>query len=568
MQSGSHKKVLLALLPFWTPFIPPIGIACLKTQMKNLQCEVKLADLTVESIFEKIYYRYFDVLADNIPENRRGNFYSIGHDVLRNHMIAHLNYEKEREFIDLIRTLILKTFYIDIPDNQILRLIQVIDEFFTRLEQLFFEIIEKEQPDVLGLSVYSDTLPASMFIFEKTRKRYPHIKTVMGGGVFADLLAPGSENLEIFLEKTQKYIDHLIVGEGEILFQKLLRAELPQSNRVYTLKDIDGETLDLNAADLVDYSGLDVGKYLYMASYTSRSCPFQCSFCSETIQWGKYRRKEAKQIVRELRMLHRQYGFQLFLLSDSLLNPVIEELADALSLNGDPLYWQGWLRVDNHVSNLAFTNSLRASGFYHARMGIESGSQEVLDLMGKRITTGQIMSSLSSLALSGIKTTTLWVIGHPGETDEDFLETLDIIEKFSEDIYEAECRPFYYYEQGQVGSPQWGERVKKQPLYPGKFQDMLLFRNWVLDCEPSRQVTYERVNQFVNRCKELGIPNPYSLKDIYQADVRWTKLHKNAVPPLLEFTTGDNVLEELKDFKNVNTPAAKENLAGSINFQF
>jgi radical SAM superfamily enzyme YgiQ (UPF0313 family) len=373
----------------------------------------------------------------------------------------------------------------------------------------------------------------------------------MGGGVFADYLAKGSMNFEIFLEITQSYIDKIIIGEGEILLLKLLRGELPAPQRVYTLQDIDWEILDLSSAPILDLDDFNPDKYPYLVSYTSRSCPFQCSFCSETLQWGKYRKKNRGQIVEELKILNKRYGSRLFLLSDSLLNPVIIELANEFSKQDLDIYWQGWLRVDNLTSGIENAILWRQSGFYQARLGIESGSQHVLDMMGKKITLDQIRAAIFSLANTGIKTTTLWVIGHPGETEEDFKQTLDLIEELRDDIYEAECRPFYYYPSGQVGSDYWKE-MKKIPLYPDNARKVLRFQTWDLDCQPLREVTYQRVNRFVQHCKQLNIPNPYSMYDIYEADIRWKKLQKNAVPSLADLKKGSPFVDEGKNIKKLN----------------
>jgi radical SAM superfamily enzyme YgiQ (UPF0313 family) len=552
-QQAGREKILLALLPFWDSLIPPIGIACIKSYLKQHGYQVKTVDASVEPDFRDFYDQYFNILRRHVPENKRGNFLSVGHDVLRNQMIAFLNFKDETKYLDLVHVLIYKTFYVEVDREVVLKLNNIVKAIFTRLEQYVLDLLESEKPTVLGLSVYSNTLPASMFAFKITRERYPHIKTVMGGAVYADQLANGSRDLEIFLEETKSYVDHLIIGEGEVLLLKLLKKELPGSQRVFTFNDINREILDLSSVDVVDMLDFDMRNYPYVVSFASRSCPFQCSFCSETIQWGRYRKKPTRKVFEELVKLYKRHGSQLFLLSDSLLNPVIADLADEFFKADISLYWEGWLRVDKQVCSLENTVHWRRSGFYHARIGIESGSSHVLELMGKKISMDEIRAALSALAHAGIKTTTLWVVGHPGETEEDFQQTLDLIEELRSDIYEAECRPFYYYLSGQGGSDSdWWKNLGKISLYPEDTTNMLLFQTWLLDCEPSREVTYKRMNRFVKHCKKLGVPNPYSMHDIYEADERWKKLHKNAVPPLVEFKNPDNYIDERKNVKKIN----------------
>ncbi len=549
-----HEKILLVLLPYWTPLIPPMGIACLKSFLQKNQYDVKADDLNILEDFKEIYNRYFDSLRKMVPGDKRGNFFSLGHDLLQNHMMAYLNCENknEKEYKELIKTLVFKTYYCGIEEHQVLTLDKIIADFYIHLESYFLDLLAGERPAVLGISANSCTLPASLFAFQLTRRAYPGIKTVMGGGIFCDQLAVGTPNFEILLAETKDYIDKIIIGEGEQLFLKLLQGELPGSQRVFTVKDLQEKPLDLSAVAVPDFCDFNLDLYPYLSAYGSRGCPFQCSFCSDSLMWGKYRKKTPNQVVKELTTLGQTHGYQLFMMSDLLLNPIISDLAAAFIDSESAIYWDGCLRADKHVGDIQNTQLWRRGGFYRARLGLESGSPQVLKSMGKKVSVEQIKQGVSSLALAGIQTTTLWVLGHPGETEEDFLQTLQLIEELKDNIYEAECRPFYYYLTGQVGSSQWQKNNKPIPLFHQETEKMLLFQTWVLDCLPTREETYHRVNRFVQHCNKLGIPNIYSLHDTYKADERWKKLHKNAVPSLLEFKSKRIYIDECKHFEDIH----------------
>jgi hypothetical protein len=547
----NQGKILLVLLPFWTPLTPPMGITCLKSFLQKYGCRVTAVDASAEKELKDYSDEYFNTLKEMIPENKRGNFYSVVHQALRNHMMAHINYNEKNRYLNLVKTLVYKSFYFNLDEPQVRELVRIIDEFYVKLEEYVIDLLEKQEPALLGLSVYSDTLAPSVFVFRLTREKYPHIVTVMGGGVFADHLAPGAPDFEDFLEETKDYIDKIIIGEGEHLFLKLLEGGLPGAQRVFTLKDIHGKTLDLSTAPLVDLSDFDLGKYPYMASYTSRSCPFQCSFCSETVQWGNYRKKSPRQVYNELVQLYQTHGTQLFLLGDSLLNPVISGLAKEFINSEETLYWEGWLRAEAGVCNSDNTLSWRRGGFYHARIGAESGSQRILEKMGKKITPLQIKDAVSSLAYAGIKTSTLWIVGHPGETEEDFQQTLKLIEELKYDIYEAEGTPFWYYLSGQSNWEEWRKNHKQILLYPEQDKDMLMVQSWILDGEPTREETFNRLQRFIRHIDQLGIPNTYSLLDIYKADERWKNLQKNAVPAFMEFKNKDSHIDECRRVKKL-----------------
>ena len=546
-QTNSEEKILLALCPYWDPLIMPIGISSLKSFLRQNGYTVTTVDLNIEGWVKASYDRYFNALADFVPKGQRGNFFNIGKDVMRNHMMAHIHAQDRDDYIELTKILVHKTFYCRIDDSQAAGLIEILEDYYSSLENHLREILDRERPTVLGLSVFKGNIPSSLFTFTLAKRLDPHIKTVMGGGVFADQLALGSDSLKEFLVKTEGIVDTLIIGEGERLFLKLLKGELPPERRVFTREDVDNEYLDLNQALLPDFSDFDNQYYNNMAYYTSRGCPFQCTFCSETVRWGKYRKKSPNRVAEEMEILSRKYDNQLFLMCDSLLNPIIDDLSQALIDADLSVYWDSYLRIDRRVCDIKNTTMWRRAGFYRARLGVESGSPHVLRLMRKGISVDNIRAAVSNLAEAGIKTTTMWVVGHPGETERDFQETLDLIEELRDDIYEAECNAFWYFPNGQVSAPGWEEN--QVSLYPEEYSSLLMIPTHILDVEPKREEIYRRTWRFVEHCEKLGIPNPYSLQDIFQADQRWQRLHKNAVPPVVLFRNHDRRITENRDVK-------------------
>ncbi|MCP5054689.1 MAG: radical SAM protein [bacterium] len=567
------QNILLLMMPFWPPLIPPMGMACLKSFLGSHGYHVTTLDANVVAEFRNTYDSYCEILKENVPPEKQGNFYNISIDVLQNHLTSHFNQRQndgvdglpEEEYRELIKTIVYKNYFTPVSEEVIDKMDNVIKELYSRLHQWLMQLLEEKKPDVLGLSLYKGTFGASLFAFKKTKERCPHIMTVMGGGIFSDQLAINSPNYLYFLEKTP-YIDKVIVGEGESLFLRLLEGELPADRKVFTQQDNGGQLLDITTAPTPDFSDFDTSFYPQMASYTSRSCPFQCGFCSETVNWGRYRKKKAPHIVEELHQLHQLHRSQLFLMSDSLLNPVIDSLAEEMLQSDVSLYWDGYLRADKPVCDPENTIKWRRGGFYRARLGIESGSPNVLKLMDKRITPQQIKDALASLASAGIKTTTYWVIGYPGETESDFRETLDLIEEVKDYLYEAECNPFRFYLSGQVQSENWVRSDKNSLLFPADAADLLVIRTWVMEERTPRPEIYSRVSRFVAHCRKLGIPNPYSWSDIHKADDRWTKLHVNAVPPLMEFKDSGIYIDECKTIQPLTRAAIIPEEEGDFDF--
>jgi radical SAM superfamily enzyme YgiQ (UPF0313 family) len=544
-----QEKILLGMLPLWDRLIPPMGISCLKSFLQTQGYPVKIVDANVQEELKDQCDTYFNTLRKCLPPGKRSNFYSLTYDIFANHAMASINQQEEKDYQELIKLLVYNTFYYELEEHQVKQLNQVVLDFFEKLGAYITHLIQEENPTMLGFSVFGGTLAASLFAFRLAKQINPKIITMMGGGIFANQLALGSPNLEYFLERTEGIIDKIFIGESEKLALKYLRGEMPKAQRVYANGGLEENLLNLSYSSVPDFSDLDMSYYNNLSYYCSRGCPLSCKFCSETVLWGRYRKRDATHTVEGISRIKETHQYQLFLFNDSLLNPVLDDLSQELIQKQEYVYFDGYLKVDRAVCSTENTLLWRKGGFYRARMGIESGSQRVLDLMGKNINIKQIKSSVSALAESGIKTTTYWVIGFPGETEEDFLQTLQLIEDLKDDIYEADCNPFWYFLTGQPESDGWASKNKSELLYPKKYKEMLIVQTWILKEEPSREIIYDRINRFVAHCKKVGVPNPYSISEIYEADKRWKRLHKNAAPMLVEFERNGRCLKESRDVK-------------------
>lgn len=546
---AKEEKILLILMPYWTPQIPPLGISSLKSYLNQSgYANVNLLDLNIEQKFKDLLNEYFEVLAEEITEEYRSNFLSLSNYVLKDNLIAHYLHTNRADYADLIKEMVYNYYFTRISDGVVIRLIEVLDRLTEAYRARVTEILTTEKPKVLGFSIYSGTVMNSIIAAEMAKAYDPGILTIVGGGAFSDSLSKSSPDYEHFLKYTEHSIDKVILGEGELLLVNLLEGKLDPNQRVFSIEDLKREVIDLDAPLIPDYTQLMVDNYPHLTTYTSRSCPYQCYFCSETVYGGRYRKKTAAFIVEELSHLYKKHRYQLFLFGDSLLNPIIDKLSDQMLQSNVKFYWDGYLRADKPVCDPANTMKWRKGGFYRARLGVESGSDRVLKLMNKKITAQQIKDAVSSLASAGIKTTTYWIVGYPGETEEDFQDTLSLIREIKDDLYQVDCNPFMFEISGMVNSENWSAENKVSKLYDEeRFRHMVLLNTWKLECYPGREVIFDRLRRFVKFYQDLGIPNPYSIEDIFEADERWKRLHKNAVPSvieLLEYRNTDGYFEE------------------------
>ena len=233
---------------------------------------------------------------------------------------------------------------------------------------------------------------------------------------------------------------------------KYLLGELPKQQRVYTKNDIGDKILGFHEQPLPDFSDLDMGKYPYHGATA---------------------------------------------------------LADEIIKSRVSLYYDAYFRVDEASSDIRNSSHCRRGGMYRVRLGVERGSHRILAEMNKQITFPQIKAAVSALAYADIKTTTYWVICHPGETEEDFQQILDLVEVLKEDTFQIECNYFLPHYTKQFSEEEWRKNVRL--LYPESASNMLVFQYYTLapGMEPSREETFKRVHRFEVHSRKLGIPNPY-----------------------------------------------------------
>jgi radical SAM superfamily enzyme YgiQ (UPF0313 family) len=511
------SKILLVKLPYFSPWTPPLGISNIKTFLNNNGYYVKCFDFNTDPDLWGMHHAYFKVLlaTDDKTDN---DGYSKLWWILNAHMLAYANNATPGACAKVLQTII-PYYGIKYERGAVDKLILLVDKFFGRLNKMIDQL-DLSDYSVVGTSTYSTSLATSLFFLKQIKKKYPSIKNVMGGGIFADDLALGSENLEI-LVGNYDYVDHVILGEGELLFLKFLQGKMA-GKRVISLPDLNGETLQMKDVPAPDFTDFDLDRYYQLSIEGARSCPFQCSFCSETIQWGDYRKKPKDLFASQVIGLAEKYRNNTFFMGDSLMNPYIGDFSNELLKRNARILYDGYLRADKPVADRERVKNWARSGLYRVRLGIESAAPRVLGLMDKMTNPRIISEVLKSLANAGVRTTTYWVVGFPGETEEDFQETLNFIEEHHKYIYELEAHPYYYYPYGQVGS----RLHKSYPIYPDEVTEIIKFKVWeIIDVQPSREERYERLQRISKLARKLGVPNIYTMSERFEAEDRWQWLH-------------------------------------------
>ncbi len=161
----------------------------------------------------------------------------------------------------------------------------------------------------------------------------------------------------------------------------------------------------------------------------TRGCPYPCTFCAASVNTGKpIRYRSPENLIEELRLLKRDYGVREIHFEDdnfTLNHRKCAEVCEALCREKLDLCWAlpNGVRLDTLDEELL--RLMEQSGCYSMAVGIESGSQRILDLMQKRISLDLIEEKIALIKrVTKMKITGFFIIGYPGETKKEIRETI------------------------------------------------------------------------------------------------------------------------------------------------
>jgi radical SAM superfamily enzyme YgiQ (UPF0313 family) len=235
------------------------------------------------------------------------------------------------------------------------------------------------------------------------RANFPELTLILGGGLLTSWMsAPEWQN------PFSGLVDHCIQGPGEAPLLKLLGIENPTEGLP------------------PDYTGLPLHQYLapgpVLPYAASRGCYWnQCAFCPETAEQSRYSQTDPALVAVHLRQLCAQMQPVLIHLLDNAISPA---LMTALCNHPPGVPWYGFARVHERLADVDFCRHLRRSGCVLLKLGLESGSQAVLEAMHKGIQLDLVARVLASLQHAGIATYVYLLFGTPTESLVEARETL------------------------------------------------------------------------------------------------------------------------------------------------
>jgi anaerobic magnesium-protoporphyrin IX monomethyl ester cyclase len=298
------------------------------------------------------------------------------------------------------------------------------------------------QPEVIGISIWTTYAASAFRVAELSKEINPACPVVMGG---PHATVKADEVLRI-----SPAVDYVVRGEGEVTMIGLVdriaagRADLedmpglsfrrgdglqhnPARSRIANL-----DVLALPDRAMLmnhdEYSSEDMGLVM-----TSRGCPFSCAFCATETRRVQYRSVE--HVLEEIRQVKARYGTTHFSLKDDSFTVNRKRVAafcEALVSEGVDITWECNTRVDLVTEEML--TQMKEAGCNSIKVGIESGSEEVLKRMNKGTTLDQIRRAAGLFRKAGIYWTGYFLIGTPGETADDIAKTLDLMYEIKPDF--------------------------------------------------------------------------------------------------------------------------------------
>jgi len=345
---------------------------------------------------------------------------------------------------------------------------EVVDTGAGHTHAYVLEQIGATGAELVGFSLNSVCFPKSYELIRQVRKLFPELRIIVGGPHVS------TRKAAILVENTA--IDFAIVGEGEIPLARLCKGELLEHIPGLIYRGANGEIFEnINYMEAIEnlpfprYKHFDVkDKYLSgnMSILTSRGCPFKCIFCQQSSLLGKkWRGRTAENVVQEIRYWYDEGFSTIHILDDNftLQKKRVLHIADLLTesnMKDLEISLVGGVRVQGTDRELL--GALQRIGVRHISFGIESGSDRVLDFIGKGMTVQDADRVISMAVDMGFLVRLFFIIGFPHETLEDVQKSFDLALRHQ--IYEVRIFNLIPYE--DTGIMRWLNENNATLLFP------------------------------------------------------------------------------------------------------
>jgi len=288
-----------------------------------------------------------------------------------------------------------------------------------------------------------------------------------------------TDNPLVFLENG---FDYVLCGEAEESLVRLSRSildaeEVPELDGMVKLdergrlvrssqrlsKNPEWAELPLPARDLVDMepyrkAWINAHGYFSTNMVSSRECPYKCNWCAKPISGNKFHLRSAAAVAEEMKLLKMSAGVQHIWFGDDVFaldRHWVQRFAEEITRIDAAVPFKIQSRAD--LMSETTVRSLKAAGCAEVWMGVESGSQTILNAMDKGLTLSSVRTARHLLKEAGIRVCFFLQFGYPGETWAELQETIAFVRETRPDdvgisfSYPLPGTVFYEHVQDQLG---------------------------------------------------------------------------------------------------------------------
>ncbi len=376
--------------------------------------------------------------------------------------------------------------------------VALFDSMLSGSEDELSEYIRTYSPKIVAIYDDSFNYLTKMCLSRMRTAAYQMLDIVKSRGIVSVVFSPDSVN------HADDYLAHgadfVIKGEGEETLLELCTSVLrgdrltrvpgtiqKRGGHLYVdqprglIKDLD--RLPFPAWDLVDVErykmAWEIHGYFSMNMVTTRGCPFGCNWCAKPIYGRSYHSRSPRNVVEEMTFLKQHYNPDHIWFCDDIfgLRPGwLEEFAAEVENAGLSLRYKCLSRPDLLVKENSF-NNLSRSGCETVWLGVESGSQAVLDAMEKGTTVEQARIATKKLKECDMRVGYFLQFGYPGESYLDIKKTMSLLKEESPDeigisvSYPLPDTAFYSAVKNKLGDKlNWYDSDDLALLFPGEFK--------------------------------------------------------------------------------------------------
>jgi len=303
-------------------------------------------------------------------------------------------------------------------------------------DDLKTELLEFK-PDIIGVSIpFITMLKKGKQVMEMIRKILPNSWLVVGGS--HPTLCP---------EDVVEYCDFIVIGYGEEKMSDIV-ACFPNKKQVCELGGIafsNTGRMKLNP-DIIenrktktmgspDWDGADIEKFFppfifgnkekCYEIFTSRGCPFSCTFCSNgTMSDRRVDYRELQDVVNEIIWAKEKYNINNFAIRDEVfcIKTKVINFCNMLKEKGLYINWYFQTRVE-FVKDKEMLRVMRDAGAKVVSIGIESGNEDILKL-NKGVKKENMVKAVKLLKSAGLLVYAGFIIGFPQDTIDTVWETI------------------------------------------------------------------------------------------------------------------------------------------------